>query len=316
MRPEAVSAGQFVHLPPTRSCSNTLDLPATMKSYIINLDRNPERLTAIGERFAAQGIAFERIRAVDAAALSPDEVQAFRRSRPSMPWVHAGQIGCFLSHFAAWRLIAEGRAPYAAVFEDDMHVSDDLALFLCGARPPLSADILRLETSTNRLRLGPPPGRGGTCTTWHGRAVRTVRSTSWCAGGYILSRTAAARLVALPEASHQPVDWMLFCFEHSVVARGLDIAQVVPALCVQDKFFHADPRQVRFASEIERGLRAETVAERLWFYARNVAPAFWKTIAGYERVLFERRAGGSPSPVAGVRPRGIRAKLGNAAAEP
>lgn len=257
-----------------------------MKSYIINLDRNPERLAAIGTRFAVLGIAFDRIRAVDARALPSDEVDAFRRRSPSMPWVHAGQIGCFLSHLDAWRSIAAGAAPYAAVFEDDVHVSDDMALFLADTAPPVAADILRLETSTNRVRLGAIEGRAGQGAAWHGRAIRSVRSTTWCTGGYVLSREAARRLAALPEGAYQPVDWMLFCFEQSPVARDLAIAQVQPALCIQDRFFHVDPRRVRFSSEIEAGLPAETLAARLWFYTRNLAPAVWKTLAGYERVTF------------------------------
>ena len=283
-----------------------------MKSYIINLDRNPERLAAIGTRFAALGIAFERIRAVDARALPPDEVDAFRLRSPSMPWAPAGQIGCFLSHLEAWRSIAAGAAPYAAVFEDDVHVSDDLALFLADTAPPLAADILRFETSTNRVRLGAVEGQVGQGAAWHGRAIRSVRSTTWCTGGYVLSRDAALRLANLPEAAYQPVDWMLFCFEQSPVARNLAIAQVVPALCIQDRFFHVDPQRVRFSSEIEAGLPAETLAVRLLFYARNVAPAVWKTLAGYERVTFHDGVGGAGRPDIGASAHGAPSRLSGA----
>ena len=283
-----------------------------MKSFIINLDRNPERLAVIGSRFAALGMGFDRIRAVDARALSSDEIDAFRRRCPTMPWVHAGQIGCFLSHLAAWRSIAAGAAPYAAVFEDDVHVSDDLALFLDDDAPPVAADILRLETSTNRVRLAGVSGRTDRDAAWHGRAIRRVMSTTWCTGGYVLSREAALRLVALPEAAHQPVDWMLFCFERSPVARSLAIAQLVPAVCVQDRFLHADPRRVTFASEIEAGLPAETIAARLSFYARNIVPAVWKTLAGYERVTFDDGAGVSGGAAVRTVLRAALPRLGDA----
>lgn len=288
-----------------------MELTTTMKSYVINLDRNPERLAAIGSQLAGQGIAFERIVAVDARSLPAADLAEFRRRRPGMPWDHAGQIGCFESHFRAWRAIADGPEPHAAVFEDDVHVSEDLARYLGDTSPPGRADIVRLEVSTNRilLRSGLRGTRDG--EPWHGRAILPVRSTSWCAGGYVISRDAADRLCRLPVETHQPVDYMLFCLETSAVARSIRVGQVVPALCIQDKFLRTGPGPVRFASEIEVD-GPDRRDGRLSRLVRHAGPAIWKTLAGFERVPFEGRDDRLARSGAAMRSRGAFLPLGAA----
>ena len=288
-----------------------MDLTTTMKSYVINLDRNPDRLAAIGSQLLGQGIAFERIAAIDARHLSAEYLAEFRRRRPGMPWGHPGQIGCFESHLCAWRSIADGPEPHAAVFEDDVHVSDDLARYLGDASPPGRADIVRLEVSTNRilLRSGLRGARDG--EPWHGRVILPVRSTSWCAGGYVISRDAADRLCRLPVEDHQPVDYMLFCLETSAVARSLRVEQVVPALCIQDKFLRPDPGLAKFASEIEDDGRDQRDG-RLSRLVRHAMPALWKTLAGFERVPFESRGDRLARSGAAMPSRGASARLGAA----
>lgn len=219
-----------------------------IKAFVLNLDRSPDRLESIAAQFKSIGTPFERVSGVDGKAASEEDFQKFAsaRQRDKNLW-NRGRMGCFLSHYNAWTIAAHSPDPYTAVFEDDMHLSSALKDFLAtDSWIPPECEIIRLETSTNRVWLGTEP-----LASRAGRVLKKVKSTTWCAGGYIISRDAARKLVALPESVHGSVDSFLFCFEESSVARSLHLSQIVPALCVQDKFNHADIKDIRFFSGID-----------------------------------------------------------------
>jgi glycosyl transferase, family 25 len=256
-----------------------------LKSYVINLDKDADRLQFFSENFKRLALEFERISAVNGKNFSEQDYQEFVRLRPrnnGKGWLR-GQMGCFLSHFSAWELIANGAEEYCAVFEDDVHISDDLKNLLQDASwIPTSADVIRLETSTNRVRLSTSP-----FVQKSGRTAYKVMSTSWNAGAYILSRTAAKKLIELPLAQHQPSDILLFNFSESPIVNQLQILQFHPALCTQDK--HHTNSTNQFASNIE--FKDADVARAVARF-KNYTPAkIWhalrKSSLGYKRVGFQ-----------------------------
>lgn len=184
------------------------------------------------EEFGRANIAFERIAAVDGAALEPDLVEDFRRSRSATKpdgWL-PGEIGCFLSHFEAWKRIAAQDEPWAGIFEDDIRVSPDQAPLLASADwIPSNADIIRLEAYRSmRLAGGRPianaPGR---------KLYRALSGTSGAAG-YLIAQRTAEWLTETPSALHTSADVFLFKPRASPVARKLRRYQVVPAVCIQE----------------------------------------------------------------------------------
>ena len=257
-----------------------------IQSYIINLARNPERMESMRSSFDAVSVPFTRFEACDASQLTDQDIKAFRQGRLSLNktgWEHIGQIGCFLSHYGVWQKAAQSQHPYTAVFEDDMHLSPDIAYFLTNdSWVPAGCDIIRLETSTNRVLFANRP-----LSRHKDREILRVKSTTWCAGGYIISRDFARRLIAMPEAMHSSTDDMLFCFESRGVANSLNIAQVFPALCIQDKFFHADVNDIQFESNIESGSMEEARQSRLMMlFKRNPLKAIYRSLQGYKRIPF------------------------------
>lgn len=219
--------------------------------FLINLDRAANRLAFVARRLDALGLPFVRIAAVDGATLVSADRFTFVAARPrdgKRGW-RDGQIGCFLSHFDAWQRIATGGAPFGLVLEDDLHVSEKLPALLCDTGwVPEDADVVRLEATGQWLALGRPVALAS------GRSVRRIRSAAWGAGAYLLSKRAAARLIASDPTSQSPVDDFLFNPTSSPLARSLLTYQVVPALAVQDKF-SADVSAVEgFGSDIETGV--------------------------------------------------------------
>jgi glycosyl transferase, family 25 len=256
-----------------------------VKPYVINLDRNPERLQAFTARFDALGIPFERFPGVDGKAMSEKDFAQFVSTRPrnGKPWGR-GALGCFLSHYTLWQKIAVSDQEYSAVFEDDIHhVSNCVKDYLqTSCWLPRDCDILRLEPSTNRLLLSKEP-----VATWRERGLFKVRSTSWCAGAYIISREAAKRLAALPHEHHNTADHTLFSYEDSIIAAKLNTLQVVPAICLQDKFYHRNAKDVAFKSDISTADEGRSFKARL-HYALKKSPLTWlrRSLQGYKRIGF------------------------------
>jgi glycosyl transferase family 25 len=203
-----------------------------MQVYVINLKKDADRLQHMSRQLASYNIEFERVDAVDGRVMPEGEFQAFVKARSGKPtpWGR-GQMGCWLSHSHTWEKIAAGDDAYGLILEDDMHISPDIVPFVqAEGWIPEDADIVKLEAPNNRVRLGK------TLSVLNQHHVRQLRSTAWCAGGYILSRQAARFLVKQPSSTHMAVDAFLFSLELSAVARQLKLYQVAPAVVVQDKF--------------------------------------------------------------------------------
>lgn len=255
-----------------------------MKTYVINLDQDTARLAFFTANFARLGIEFERIPAVDGRKFSEDDYQAFMKVRPrhNKTWLR-GQMGCFLSHYQAWQRIAAGDDRFGAVFEDDLHISDDLKKVLADESwIPDDVDLVRLDTSTNRVRLTSEPE-----ITHLTRKLYGVKSTSWCAGGYLLNKRAAQQLLALPTTEHEPADVILYNFEDSNIARKFRILQCHPALCTQDK--HLATGKANFSSNIEF---PDNQPSAWKMRMQKLTPgallkAVYRSLFGYKRIGFE-----------------------------
>jgi len=259
-----------------------------IKSYFINLDKDRDRLSFMLERFGALGLAVERVPAVDGRGMPLNEIHAFNKSRGAEgdPWL-VGQIGCFMSHFAIWEKIAAGGHAFSAIFEDDVHVSDAIKSLLNNEeRIPIDADIVRMECSTNRLLL-----EKNAFPIADDLYLHRLRSTSWCAGAYIVSRECVRRLISSEKSLHKPVDSFLFCYEQSIIARSLITYQCVPALAIQDKFSDKSKKNLNFSSNIETDL--EYKRGRLIFLLstlnfKSIFGYIVRNLRGFRRVPFRR----------------------------
>lgn len=202
----------------------------TIPAYLINLDRSPDRLARMQARFGAIGTAFVRVPAVDGMALSDADRKAVCTLHQDWLSLTASEIGCFLSHRACWRQIADGSAPYGCVFEDDMLLAQRLRDFLAERSwIPADAEIVKIEEGHNRVWLDMPL-RDVKKSFRLGR----LRSTHYRAGAYIVSRDAARRLLAMTERFGLPVDLFLFDAAVGEPSRFV-IYQLLPALAEQEK---------------------------------------------------------------------------------
>ncbi len=205
-----------------------------MKTFCINLDRRPDRLQHMTTQFAAAGISFERIAALD--ALAPEVAAAATHCAPGMTGrkISAGAYGCFQSHRLTWqRLVASGDS-HAMVFEDDLVLSDGISAYLSPGWIPADADVVKLETLLTRVHLGRTAGGQA-----RGRGLFRLHSRHAGTGGYVISARAAARLLDLTRAVTDPIDELLFN-HHSPLFPHLVTYQMVPAPVIQGEFSRQD----------------------------------------------------------------------------
>lgn len=108
--------------------------------YVINLDRNKERLDNFIEQYIQSDlkeIQFNRMRAIDGKALrmedyvSPTALKEILDAetngyRTKHYQLSRGGVGCYLSHQGVYKKIAEQDTPYALIFEDDVDIDPQL----------------------------------------------------------------------------------------------------------------------------------------------------------------------------------------------
>jgi len=88
--------------------------------YVINLDRDAERLASIRDNLARLGLGFERLPAVIGKEV-PDweklvDLPTYAwRNRLDMP--RAGEVGCYLSHLKAMEAFLRTDAPWCVILK-------------------------------------------------------------------------------------------------------------------------------------------------------------------------------------------------------
>jgi|GEM_PF-6774113 glycosyl transferase family 25 len=255
-----------------------------MKTYVINLAKNTERLRTMAAQLDALGIPFERFEAYDGLSMAPDEVAAAIKARPLQSGWKPGEIGCLFSHQEIWRKVADGPYPYACVMEDDLHISQAIKrLFDQEVLFPRTFDLIRLEFSPGRVLLGKKALLTDQTT---GVGLYRLKSPSWGAAAYIISRDCARQMVRIPIAEQRVSDYLLFDFDESPIAGKLALYQFSPAVAIQDKNYDDPTSKFHFVSDLDNDqpMRPHlSMMEALW---TGNFPYILRTMRGYKRLSY------------------------------
>lgn len=158
-----------------------------MKIFVINLDKNIERLNKITSRLDGLGLPFERFPAILGRALSEEEKsQVVNRflwwcagGRPVMD----GEIGCALSHLGVYRkMIADG-LDMACIFEDDVILDERLSSQLARIAEWVDVNSSQVVLLSNYSRRQEAEGE------------IVEESSASFADGYVLTRMAAMAIL-------------------------------------------------------------------------------------------------------------------------
>ena len=215
-----------------------------MDFYLINLDRDVQRRQWMDAQLRRQCLAYRRVPGVLGSAL--DATDAAYHADPARAHLSAPEVGCLLSHLRVWRLIAEGAADHAVVFEDDVHLAHDFRLFI--DRLKLGASELcvhRLETFRARVTLERAPAfRVG-----H-RAAYRLNTNHGGAAAYVLNRRTARHLLTFRTQLRHLPDIELFDPARRAVGP-LVTYQWTPAPCIQDFLLVRTPESQGFGSNLD-----------------------------------------------------------------
>ena len=205
-----------------------------MKTYVINLDRNPERLAFMRGQLERAGIAFERFPAIWGKGLSvADRKRGFSRLRSfiaSKKRLSGAEIGVAMSHVGVYRRMVADQVPYALVFEDDVVLGEGFAEALARAEAFLNPGAAQLAVFSGygvEDAAGLPP------------EIRREKSI-WCADAYCLTLEAAKLILK----ANDPVITVADSFKRWRRDFGLELYRVLPATVRQDDVTFKSENQV------------------------------------------------------------------------
>ena len=170
-----------------------------MNVYVINMDKDKERMDFMSKQLTDEGIVFPRYPAVVGSAVDGNVLRKWHH--PLLQWLHNGrvlripEIGCAMSHLLLYkRFIEQSDEPCICVLEDDMKVTPYLKkwiVYLDGKVDAEDCSIRLLSTGCDDLS-----------EVFH--VEKTKRET--CAGAYVITRAAAQRILELNVPIIKPID--------------------------------------------------------------------------------------------------------------
>lgn len=203
-----------------------------LKILVINLDRSPERWAAIAKQFEAWNlpeVPVERFPAVDGtdpAQLAPYTSLVSQRraklakARPLTPT----QIGCYASHYEAWKHCFQCDHPVVIIEDDALIAADQLERFVTASTHfPQRLDCVRLSKNyTKKAKFE---------RVYEAADFSVMRFTKahMTTVGYYLSPNGARKLLAKSKPWYLPVDlYMGEFWRHGVQCFGIDPTALEP----------------------------------------------------------------------------------------
>lgn len=195
-----------------------------IKTFLINLDKNPERLAESTRQLSAMGVAFERVKAVYGKDLSAMEkrtaVNRFRWWCAQGRRVRDGEIGCALSHLDVYQRIIGDGLDYACVLEDDNRYRDNFAEVLHRV-----AELVDVKKAQVILFTNFTDDRAQ-----NGEIQIVPAKSDQCTAGYLITRLAAERILAANYPLHVPCDF----WRRWVNAGLIELYHAFPTCVAQD----------------------------------------------------------------------------------
>ncbi len=208
-----------------------MSLHPSLDTYVISLVHRQDRRAWITSQAKALGLQLAFFDAVNASGAQSGTFSRFADKGP-LGAFGRGDKACTLSHLRAMEQFLSGSKSHGLILEDDARLAPDLADWLADLSwLPDDADLIKLEVfaqSNLTLLLGRQ------AHSHLGRDIRLLLSRHCGGAGYIVSRSAAERIVSAPGQIAMPIDHLLFNANISRIARSMRIFQISPALVLQD----------------------------------------------------------------------------------
>ena len=159
--------------------------------FVINLDRDIERMRMIAENLNALGLSYIRVPAIlGKAVLNREKIinSKLYSMRNRLPMPRDGEVGCYLSHLKALGAFLETNEPWCIILEDDIKILPECIEIIDSLPKEDDWDLVKLFC----FHSGTPIQKRS-LTKSHHLVVHLTRTTSSAA--YIVNRKAAKILL-------------------------------------------------------------------------------------------------------------------------
>lgn len=187
-----------------------------MKTYLINLDRDTDRLERMQRQLGACGLEYSRFPAVHGLNL-PDWLRPYflNESGGKASELSDGEIGCYASHLSVMKMASDSNET-TLILEDDLKLCDDFAQLL--------DTCLKLEVTWDMFRfssMDKHPAAPLTRINANFTVVNYLRVPP-NVGAYLVTPVGARKFLNWPQARWRPVDQDLRRpWENGVVTVGV-----------------------------------------------------------------------------------------------
>lgn len=215
----------------------------TLPIYVVSLISALERRKSVAEQMRQQDLQFEFFDAVDGrnvdeASINQVYDSATNSKRFKRP-LSRPEVGCYLSHLALWKTIAQSDQSAAIILEDDLKILEPLSTVLASLNSLALEDVI--------IKLDAPvsaPGNGDGQMLQDPFRVYQPRAIAPMTLGYVIGRRAADRMLVIRERFFRPVDNDIKHFwEHQV-----PVHHIAPRIIGENK-------KLSLASHIDRARR-------------------------------------------------------------
>ncbi|QPB43670.1 glycosyltransferase family 25 protein [Rodentibacter haemolyticus] len=212
----------------------------------MSLTTETKRRKHIEQEFGKQNIPF-----VFFDAITPERIEEIAKQfsitldRSSKAKLSDGEIACALSHIALWNFALENDLDYINIFEDDIHLGENVKALLEVDYLPLDVDVLKLEANGKMIFKKPTVIKCG-------RNIYPLTFKQSGTAGYTVTHKGAKYL--LEQVKNKPLELAIdsLIFEDFLNLKDYKIMQLSPAICVQDFIINSVP----FESSLKKGRAA------------------------------------------------------------
>ena len=113
------------HVSTNGTVTNTIGALAAVPTFVINLDRSPDRLEHFILQASRAKINVTRFSAVDGSQLDMEGLRKRNILGPKYPWNWRGSAACALTHFILYEQMLQGNDTHYLIFEDDAYLAAD-----------------------------------------------------------------------------------------------------------------------------------------------------------------------------------------------
>lgn len=214
-----------------------------MENFVISLKSAIDRRAHIEDQFGKKNIPFHFFDAIEPSQIDAQAEKINFKIRQGD--LTRNELACLLSHVSLWQKAVDEKMPTIAIFEDDVHLSDDAELFLKDA-DWLNFDIVKLEKSYKSVILDLEKTQVFNNKEF---ILRRLKKPHLGAAGYILSYKGAVTLLEYMKNQDalDHVDQIVF---RKYIHEGkLGIYQLNPTLCIQD--YILNPEEQKFKTSLQ-----------------------------------------------------------------